>query len=369
MRDFLNECLYQRHTGYFDSHPNLITNDSNSSESLWFTPSTIARPLYAQSMLSFIMRHNKLSHPLIVYEIGAGSGAFAFDFMSLLNKNHPEIYHRCEYHIVEKSASLMKLQQKHLIDQHVYFHHYDIVDAPINEKRPCFIFALEVLDNVPQDIIKFHQNQTLQGSVQFIDPNQCSYSNGILPLQLYFKPVSDELILKVLSALKKCNAFQFKSKRGAGVIPELGVSLLERIWPLSLLDWHSLIACYHYEFIPTGIWSLLSSIIRCKFQMGSMLVSDFSWLPETIPGHQGSPLVQAHHKQKAVAITDILHQPGTCDVMFPIDFDLLKQMIGLLGGRNISTYTHQEFLKEHLTNPPNTLLNSYSNYSVLHFDF
>ncbi len=78
------------------------------------------------------------------------------------------------------------------------------------------------------------------------------------------------------------------------------------------------------EYIPTRLLSLLRTL-RNHFPRHRLLLSDFSHLPETIPG-VNSPVVQTRFKNTTIATDTLLVRPGAFDIFFPTDFDRLRDM-------------------------------------------
>jgi len=82
------------------------------------------------------------------------------------------------------------------------------------------------------------------------------------------------------------------------------------------------------EYIPTRLLSLLTTL-RAHFPRHRLLLSDFSRLPDTIPG-VNAPVVQTVVSSRAsptmVPCTTLLVLPGYFDIMFPTDFERLCDM-------------------------------------------
>jgi SAM-dependent MidA family methyltransferase len=82
----------------------------------------------------------------IIYELGAGNGTLARNILDFLADEHPEVYERTQYHIVEISEALTTIQKKRLLPHHpcVNVTHRSIFDWSKPEYAPCFVLALEV---------------------------------------------------------------------------------------------------------------------------------------------------------------------------------------------------------------------------------
>jgi hypothetical protein len=78
------------------------------------------------------------------------------------------------------------------------------------------------------------------------------------------------------------------------------------------------------EYIPTRLLSLLH-ILRNHFPRHRLLLSDFSSLPDTIPG-VNAPVVQTRHRNTTVPCGKLLVQQGYFDIFFPNNFERLRDM-------------------------------------------
>lgn len=78
------------------------------------------------------------------------------------------------------------------------------------------------------------------------------------------------------------------------------------------------------EFIPTRMLSLLRTL-REYFPRHRLLMSDFSSLPDTIPGIN-APVVQTRFRNVTVPCTKLLVRRGYFDIFFPTNFEQLRDM-------------------------------------------
>ena len=78
------------------------------------------------------------------------------------------------------------------------------------------------------------------------------------------------------------------------------------------------------EFIPTRMLTLLQAL-RQYFPRHRLLLSDFSSLPDAIPGIN-APVVQTRYKNITVPTSTLFVQPGYFDIFFPTDFERLRDM-------------------------------------------
>ena len=78
------------------------------------------------------------------------------------------------------------------------------------------------------------------------------------------------------------------------------------------------------EFIPTRLLSLLQTLRR-YFPRHRLLLSDFSSLPDAIPGIN-APVVQTRYQNTTVPTSTLFVHPGYFDIFFPTDFERLRDM-------------------------------------------
>lgn len=82
----------------------------------------------------------------IIYEVGAGNGTLAANILDFIQEQHPEVYERTRYRIIEISSSLADNQRKAL-GRHscVQVINKSVFDWAEREWAPCFFIALEVI--------------------------------------------------------------------------------------------------------------------------------------------------------------------------------------------------------------------------------
>lgn len=78
------------------------------------------------------------------------------------------------------------------------------------------------------------------------------------------------------------------------------------------------------EFVPTRMLNLLQTLRR-HFPRHRLLLSDFSSLPDAIPG-VNAPVVQTRYQNTTVPTSTLFVQPGYFDIFFPTDFERLQDM-------------------------------------------
>ena len=78
------------------------------------------------------------------------------------------------------------------------------------------------------------------------------------------------------------------------------------------------------EYIPTRLLTLLRTL-RQHFPRHRLLLSDFSTLPNAIPG-VNAPVVQTRYQNTTVPCETLLVQQGFFDIFFPTHFEHLRDM-------------------------------------------
>lgn len=78
------------------------------------------------------------------------------------------------------------------------------------------------------------------------------------------------------------------------------------------------------EYIPTRLLNLLRTL-RNHFPRHRLLLSDFSSLPDTIPG-VNAPVVQTRYRNTTVPCSTVLVRQGYFDIFFPTNFIRLRDM-------------------------------------------
>ncbi|KAI0056040.1 DUF185-domain-containing protein [Artomyces pyxidatus] len=342
VRDFIEDSLYNPNYGYFPTQATIFTSsdtiiDFNSQRNsdqfqdevaqrysaygmdedgpgrqIWHTPTELFKPYYGRAIAQCLVAEYLLKYfpyeDLVIYEIGAGNGTLALDILDYLRDEYPEVYERTHYNIVEISGRLAELQKDKLLPQHpcVQVTHKSIFHWDKREPAPCFFLAMEVVDNFAHDMIRYDYRtlEPYQG-LMTID------ANG--DFGIYYTRVTDPLIMSFLAL-----------RRRLGHPPPLP----------SLLKSSTMRSIYNNlpfapnlstpEYIPTRLLSLLRTL-RQHFPRHRLLLSDFSSLPDTIPG-VNAPVVQTRYQNKMVPCKTLFVRQGYFDIFFPTHFERLRDM-------------------------------------------
>ena len=255
-------------------------------------------------------------HDLVIYELGGGAGTLARDILDYMEEFEPDVYSRTRYHIVEISDRLAAQQKARLL------HHLrqgtvevvprDFLQWDKDVEDPCFIVALEVLDNLAHDVVRYSTDdlQPYQGLVSI------DRTGDFVEL---WEPVQDPLIQRYLNL--------FHSVRRPLLPP--GAPFYLSWIPSSLR--HTLHESAPFypnltqpHFIPTGALQMLD-VLKRHFPLHRLVLSDFSSLPDTIHG-VNAPVVQTRHNGIMIPVTTYCVLQGFFDIFFPTDFPLLRDI-------------------------------------------
>ncbi|GER36327.1 hypothetical protein STAS_12660 [Striga asiatica] len=320
VRDFIHAALYDPERGYFSQRSGSVGVLDRSikfnqlegrkaymkylnavykqSDISWFTPVELFKPWYAHGIAEAIMRTANLSVPLKIYEIGGGSGTCAKGVMDYIKLNAPtRVYESMTYTSVEISSSLAQKQLETVgeVGSHLAkftvecrdaadpngwcmmalpFRPFVILtfaDLPCHEEQPCWVIMLEVLDNLPHDLI-FSKNQVAPWMEVWVEKRH----EGPDLCELY-KPIEDPLI-------ESCMEILDLAKDGT-THGTMAASFARSIWA-------KLVPKPRRCWLPTGCFKLLQ-VLHGALPKMSLIASDFSYLPDVrIPGER-APLVAA----------------------------------------------------------------------------
>ncbi|KAF8920847.1 DUF185-domain-containing protein [Mucidula mucida] len=337
-RDFIEDSLYNPHYGYFskeatifDSHedPFDFANIRNSvhfqeevatrylpygaNDQLWHTPTELFKPFYGHAIARCLVSEYLLKYfpyeDFVIYEIGAGNGTLALNILDYIRDEHPDVYERTRYTIVEISANLVKAQKKKLNGVHpcVKVINQSVFRWGKREPAPCFFLAMEVVDNFAHDVIRYDMEtlQPYQGVV-VVDKEG--------DLDMLYSPVTDPLIAGFLRLRKRLGhpIPVNRALRSSQILRKMYRSL-----PFAA-------NMSTTEYIPTRMLSLLRTL-RNHFPRHRLLLSDFSSLPDAIPGIN-APVVQTRFRNSTIPTTTLLVRPGSFDIFFPTNFEQLRDM-------------------------------------------
>lgn len=334
VRDFIWSALYDPNHGYFShrsgsvgmleesikfnrlqgrkAYMKYLEGIYSQNDIAWFTPVELFKPWYAYGIAEAILRTADLSVPLKIYEIGGGSGTCAKGIMDYLMLNAPaRVYNSMSYISVEISSSLAKKQMETVgaVRSHLSKFRVECHDAADKnawgsiDQQPCWVIMLEVLDNLPHDLI-YSENQASPWMEVWVEKQH----NRVALSELY-KPLQDPLIKRCVEIidLEKDHNTQGRAISAARHI-------WSKVFPKPRRCW-----------LPTGCLKLLE-VLHGALPKMSLIASDFSYLPDVrIPGER-APLVSTKKDGSSSDHSSYLDAKGDADIFFPTDFWLLERM-------------------------------------------
>ncbi len=301
---------------------------SMAAKQVWHTPTQIFQPYYAHAIARYLVAEYKLhNYPyddLVIFELGAGSGALARGILDYLASSEPEIYTRTRYRIVEISERLAQEQRRklarHAAAGRVEVVHRDVLAWSDEVVEPCFVIALEVLDNLAHDVVRFAlEDLTPYQGVVSIDETGDMH-------ELY-EPLSDPLIQRYLQIIgRDLSPLQSSYLR---LLPDRLRSVLAKHAPFfpNLSD---------AVFVPTNALRLFDTLNRF-FPHHRLVMSDFNALPDSIGG-VNAPVVQTRINAQMVPVTTYLVLQGYFDIFFPTNFAHLAKMYHAVNGAFFSPH-------------------------------
>lgn len=366
IRDFIEDALYNPHYGYFSKQATIFTAPEEENEGfdfssfkdtahfeaavarryvecgsssasdgpgkqIWHTPTELfkvrahlhscpsnlrsVQPWYGQAIAQCLVSEYLLKYfpyeDFKIYELGAGNGTLALNILDYLRAHFPEVYDRTVYTIIEISAPLANAQRTRLRRaghgrRTASVEHRSVFSWTKTEHAPCYVVAAEVVDNFAHDLVRYDTltMEPFQGLVA-IDAK-----GEFLP---YYTKVTDPLVASFLSLRQRI-------KRQPPLAWYLRSSPLRRIY--ATLPFAPNLS--PPEYIPTRQLSLLR-LLRTHFPRHRLLLTDFSSLPDGVPGTNG-PVVQTNVRGTMVPCKTIFVRQGYFDILFPTAFEQLRDM-------------------------------------------
>ncbi|KAI3880383.1 hypothetical protein MKX03_020864 [Papaver bracteatum] len=335
VRDYIHSALYDPNYGYFSKRSGSVGMLESSikfnklegrraylrhldkiykqSDISWFTPVELFKPWYAHGIAEAIMRTANLSVPLKIYEIGGGSGSCAKNIMDYFMLNAPSrVYNSMTYISVEISSSLAKKQLETVgeVRSHLSKYRVECRDAADRsgwgdgDLQPCWVIMLEVLDNLPHDLV-YSENQVSPWQEVWLQKQRDS-SN----ISEIYKPLQDQLIKSCIDIID----LEKDNTTGGSRAITAARNIWSKAFPKPRRSW-----------LPTGCMQLLE-VLHGALPKMSLIASDFSYLPDVrIPGER-APLVSTKKDGSSTDYNSYLDAKGDADIFFPTDFWLLERM-------------------------------------------
>ncbi|KAJ0414276.1 amidase signature domain-containing protein [Aspergillus carlsbadensis] len=395
-REFIDDSLYNPYYGYFSKHATIFSpgepfNFNNiedgpafhrmlgerytefedlldekrpdEARQLWHTPTELFRPYYGETIARYLVSNYKLTqypyHDLIIYEMGAGNGTLMINILDFIRDTDYEVYQRTKFRIIEISPALAGLQMKNLTDSLYaagHLDHVEIINKSIFEwdnyvHSPCFFLALEVIDNFAHDTIRYDSKTELpqQGGVLIDEDGE---------FHEYYTPQLDPVASRFLRVRQAAARRDFPSPLGPRFTRQArGILPFQQPFTLP-------------EYVPTRLMQFFD-ILDTYFPGHRLVASDFSSLPDAVPGFN-APVVQTRYKRRTVPVsTPFVHQ-GYFDIFFPTDFNVVEDIYRAVTGKLTQVVSHEDFMKRwayiedtETRSGENPLLTWYKNASIL----
>ncbi|UZJ51304.1 hypothetical protein CBS101457_000624 [Exobasidium rhododendri] len=314
-----------------------------AARQVWHTPTELFKPYYARAIARYMIEAKAdggVEEPLQIYEVGAGSGALAFDILEFLADEHPEIYKTATYKIIEISPRLAQ-QQEAVLRKHVKAGKAKIINQSIFnykevEKENCFFIALEVLDNLTHDVVRY-STDTMEPYEAIVSIDESGDMHEL------WEPVKDEMILRYLQLLQSLTSSKLPATAPYYLswLPKGIRGVLTRHFPFypNLTKPH---------FLPTGSLQLLDVLAK-SFPKHRAIISDFNSLPEALMG-LNAPVVQTRLEGTMIPVTTYTVQQGFFDIFFPTNFKQLQYVHAKAMHQDLNSASildHSTFLKRY----------------------
>ena len=292
--DFMEKALYDDHDGYYSTNIREVGRIGD------FSTSTTLNNSLANGVISWIRKIWKQDKdlPRSIIEIGAGNGSLAkqiikrIGFWSRLN---------LEYHIVETSEPLLKLQVQQLGKNKLLHWHKDPESALQSCSGKAVIISNELIDAFPVELIQWEQQTGKWRRVMVHSDNQ-----------EWTTLVGNDYEVPNNSSLLESHNF----KEGQRI---------ER----------------HDEFI-NWFHSWIGS-----WEQGHMLSIDYGDSFPNLYERRPSGTVRAYFAQNRFEqMHEILTRPGHQDITSDIDFTDIRKRMLIDGLKEIKYQTQTEFIAE-----------------------
>ncbi|CCW61977.1 unnamed protein product [Phytomonas sp. EM1] len=389
MRDFIQFALYHikwgyypklfrkyrqlMTTGYFDPIPfaslrsqydyHCYVAKIHESTPGFVTPTQLFQPVYGWVIAEYLVTTYRAKfdprEPLVVYDVGAGTGALALAVLDYLAEYFPAEYARCDYHVIETNPYLIPVLRRKLIHHyhHVHIHHISILNWRVLERRRCVVLAIELLSGLPHDCILWDP----QGACSEHWFGFQQQGNLATAHERYY-PVKDPIILRYLRYLGWMQEETFHNLKVlclTGGRETLDPPAFRGLEPN--MDDPAHVVCskmlwlhspFRTAWIPT-IQMLFLETLAEFFPRHHLFVADWASVRQGLPGLNG-PVLQVKMR---VAREMFLRQPvpsfhsnaGMVDICFPTDFDHLREVYRRVCGaeKTTTTQSHPTFWRTH----------------------
>lgn len=378
LRNYIHRSLYDPVHGYFSKdQPPVITHETKiniselpsraayqqavartyaKADHGWMTPVELFSPFLSRAIANRIQGATPNDGKVHIIEIGGGRGTLAADMLDYWSGIAPSFLQHICYNLIEVSPTLASLQSEHLRNWinsgHVKVHNADALfwfqslnsNTALAEKmqsNPCHVIALEVLDNLPHDLLRLTHGSVQQAVASFSD-EALSDSSAVM---LNWRPEIDETTNAAVQAfdLFTWDGKEYTSHQSKASFMSRARSSFESMLTGGKRD----------LWVPTVCYQLLNAI-SSVLPHANMTISDFDYFPGTLTG-ENAPVIQRVQQGSPVVYDSVTGAPfGKVDIMFPTDFDALERCHRSLSWNSLSEDSHlystksqQQFFEEH----------------------
>ena len=160
-RDFMEIALYDAESGYYNTRRNKIGPAGD-----YYTSGNVHQAFGATLAFAFAgMWSQEYAEPLTIFEFGAGTGQLAFDIISTMKLERPDIFVELNYLILERSTAMQESQRRLLepVDQKVNWVPFE----PASNADPFqgIVFSNELIDAMPAHLARIHEGRVQEGYV------------------------------------------------------------------------------------------------------------------------------------------------------------------------------------------------------------
>lgn len=388
MRDFVHFALYHRKWGYypklfrkyrelmtsgfFDPVPFGSLRSQNDYEMYlgkihettpsFITPTQLFQPYYGWVLAEYVVGTMRAkfdpSEPLVIYEVGAGTGVLANNFLDFLAEHHRDVYERCEYHVIEQNPILIPILRNRLIHHyhHVKVHNISILNWREMDPRRCFVIGLELFSGMPHDCIVWSGDAST-AELWFDFPQRDNLSSVVDR----YLPAKDPVLLRYLRYLNWLQEDSFHSLKvlcmtggrenidpsrwDNGVEPGMHDPL-----HLVLTKTFNVHNPFRTAWLPTASMLMLE-VLAQYFPRHHSFFADWSSVQSNLPGWNG-PVCQTKMRLAKDfyvrrAVDTLNSNAGMVDICFPTDFTHLQTVYKNICGehKEIVNMTHPDFWK------------------------
>lgn len=358
LRDFIHDRLYYPNQGYFTKprhqlgqlreplryaklegvHDYYESLGTAYPEYAFLTPVEIFQPWYGYTLAAYFLA--KKEGPLKIVEIGGGTGTAALSILDFFKRNHIQTYERLHYTVLELApmiaeACLYRLSSAHpdlVSSGRLQVINKSALDFSQKYAGPCFVFALEVLDNLPHDLV-VQDKATKEWKQVCVEEDE----GGEIREKL--EPLTDPAIaalLRLHQSIPTVSIEEREAEEREGLVYNVIKYLSKpKAQPTRI-------------YLPTGCYQLIQHM-NSLMPKAEYLLADFDFFRDaTIPG-DFSPIVQSKGKlsHEKVDFSTVLVKRGEADIMFPTNFRLLQHTFQTDFHKSGFVYKTHRFMKEH----------------------